>query len=315
ARARGADAVNGPNPFDWSGPWFLLAYLVFGVLVLYLARELLIRQELRNPHAQLSLADDPYRIAFLRGGALEAVKIAAIVLVDRGLLRADGPLLETASADSLRFASHDIERDVLRLYLGRQGHSKELAVQAEMLPSCRAYLETLTQQELLVGPPLLRRRERITWTAHWLLLTVAAVKAVIAISRQHYNLLFLALLLAVFLLMLRGLRNRRSSWSAQRLLTDLRMLFGRLNMRSSRLQAGSNSADMALLAAIFGLGALPPSVYAYVAQLYPVARHHTGSDSSSGSTGDSGGGSSGDGGGSSCGSGCGGCGGGGGCGS
>lgn len=304
--------MNGVNPFDWSGPWFLLAYLIFGVLVYYLARELLIRQELRNPHAQLSLADDPYRIAFLRGGALEAVKIAAIVLVDRGLLRADGPLLETASADSLRFASHDIERDVLRLYLGHQGHSKELAAQAEMLPSCRAYQETLTQQELLVGPPLLRRRARITWPAHWLLLTVAAVKAVIAISRQHYNLLFLALLLAVFLLMLRGLRTQAISWSAQRLLTDLRMLFGRLNLRASRLQAGSSSADMALLAAIFGLGALPLSVYAYVAQLYPVPRHS--SDSSSGSTGDSSSGG-GDGGGDGGGSGCGGCGGGGGCGS
>lgn len=304
--------MNGVNPFDWSGPWFLLAYLIFGLLVYYLARELLIRQELRNPHAQLSLADDPYRIAFLRGGALEAVKIAAIVLVDRGLLRADGPLLETASADSLRFASHDIERDVLRLYLGRQGHSKELAAQADMLPSCRAYQDSLTQQELLVGPPLLRRRERITWPAHYLLLTVAAVKAVIAISRQHYNLLFLALLLAIFLLMLRGLRTQASSWSAQRLLTDLRMLFGRLNQRAARLQAGSSSADMALLAAIFGLGALPLSVYAYVAELYPVPRHS--SDSSSGGTGDSSSGG-GDGGGDGGGSGCGGCGGGGGCGS
>ena len=304
--------MNGYNPFDWSGPSFLLAYLIFGALVYYGVRELLIRMELRNPHAQLSLADDPYRIAFLRGGALEAVKIAAIVLVDRGLLRADGPLLETASADSLRFASHDIERDVLRLYLGRQGHSKELAAQAEMLPSCRAYQETLTQQELLVGPPLLRRRARITWPAHYLLLTVAAVKAVIAISRQHYNLLFLALLLAIFLLMLRGLRTQAISWSAQRLLTDLRMLFGRLNQRASRLQAGSSSADMALLAAIFGLGALPLSVYAYVAQLYPVPRHS--SDSSSGSTGDSSSGG-GDGGGDGGGSGCGGCGGGGGCGS
>ena len=304
--------MNGFNPFDWSGPSFLLAYLIFGALVYYGVRELLIRMELRNPHAQLSLADDPYRIAFLRGGALEAVKIAAIVLVDRGLLRADGPLLETASADSLRFASHDIERDVLRLYLGRQGHSKELAAQAEMLPSCRAYQETLTQQELLVGPPLLRRRARITWPAHYLLLTVAAVKAVIAISRQHYNLLFLALLLAIFLLMLRGLRTQAISWSAQRLLTDLRMLFGRLNQRASRLQAGSSSADMALLAAIFGLGALPLSVYAYVAQLYPVPRHS--SDSSSGSTGDSSSGG-GDGGGDGGGSGCGGCGGGGGCGS
>lgn len=304
--------MNGVNPFDWSGPWFLLAYLIFGLLVYYSVRELLIRQELRNPHAQLSLADDPYRIAFLRGGALEAVKIAAIVLVDRGLLRADGPLLETASADSLRFASHDIERDVLRLYLGRQGHSKELAAQADMLPSCRAYQDSLTQQELLVGPPLLRRRERITWPAHYLLLTVAAVKAVIAISRQHYNLLFLALLLATFLLMLRGLRTQASSWSAQRLLTDLRMLFGRLNQRAARLQAGSSSADMALLAAIFGLGALPLSVYAYVAELYPVPRHS--SDSSSGGTGDSSSGG-GDGGGDGGGSGCGGCGGGGGCGS
>ncbi|MGX9729174.1 TIGR04222 domain-containing membrane protein [Janthinobacterium aestuarii] len=306
--------MTGYNPFDWSGPSFLLAYLIFGALVYYLVRELLIRQELRNPHVQLSLADDPYRIAFLRGGALEAVKIAAIVLVDRGLLRADGPLLETASADSLRFASHNIERDVLRLYLGRQGHSKELAVQADMLPSCRAYQETLTQQELLVGPPLLRRRERITWAAHWLLLTVAGVKAVIAISRQHYNLLFLAALLAIFLLMLRGLRTQATSWSAQRLLTDLRMLFGRLNMRSARLQAGSSSsADMALLAAIFGIGALPLSVYAYVAELYPVPRQNGGGDSSSSSTGDSGDSSSG--GGDGGGSGCGGCGGGGGCGS
>ena len=308
--------MNGANPFDWSGPWFLLAYLVFGLLVYYLARELLIRQELRNPHARLTLADDPYRIAFLRGGALEAVKIAAIVLVDRGLLRAQGPLLETASADSLRFASHDIERDVLRLYLGRQGHSKELVVQADTLPSCRAYQDSLTQQELLLGPPLLRRRERITWVAHYLLLTVAAVKAVIAIGNGHYNLLFLALLLAIFLLKLRGLRKRTASWGAQRLLTDLRMLFGRLNMRASRLQAGSSSGDMALLAAIFGIGALPPSVYAYVAELYPVPRQSTGGDASSGGTGDSGGSSSGgDGGGSSCGSGCGGCGGGGGCGS
>ncbi|MCC7696930.1 TIGR04222 domain-containing membrane protein [Janthinobacterium sp. EB271-G4-7A] len=308
--------MNGFNPFDWSGPWFLLAYLIFGVLVYYLARELLIRQELRNPHAKLSLADDPYRIAFLRGGALEAVKIAAIVLVDRGLLRADGPLLETASADSLRFANHDIERDVLRLYLGRQGHSRELAEQADMLPSCRAYLDSLKWQELLVGPRLLRRRQRITGAARYLLLTVAAVKAVIAISRQHYNLLFLALLLVIFLLMLRGLRTQATSWSAQRLLTDLRMLFGRLNMRSSRLNPGSSSADMALLAAIFGLGALPLSVYAYVAELFPVPRQNTGGDSSSSSSGDSssgGGDGGGDGGGSS--GGCGGCGGGGGCGS
>lgn len=309
--------MTGANPFYWTGPWFLLAYLVFALIVYYGVRELLIRQELRNPHAQLGLADDPYRIAFLRGGAVEAAKIAAIVLVDRGLLRADGPLLETASADSLRFASHDIERDVLRLYLGRQGHSKELAAQAEFFPACQAYVQSLTQQQLLVGAPLLRQREKFTWVAHYLLLTVALVKAIIAVSNGHYNLLFLAIMTAVFLLKLRGLRTSTTSWAAQRLLTDLRMLFGRLNLRSSRLQAGNGSADMALLAAIFGMGALPLSVYAYVAELYPTPRQAYSGDSSSGSSGDSSSGSDGggDSGGSSCGSGCGGCGGGGGCGS
>ncbi len=269
---------------------------------------------MRNPHAQLSLADDPYRIAFLRGGALEAVKIAAIVLVDRGLLRADGPLLETASADSLRFASHDIERDVLRLYLGRQGHSKELAVQADMLPSCRAYQDTLTQQELLVGPPLLRRRERITWAAHYLLLTVAAVKAVIAISRQHYNLLFLALLLAIFLLMLRGLRTQATSWSAQRLLTDLRMLFGRLNHARIAPAGGQQQRRHgpagrhlrhrrpAPVRVRVCRRAVPGAPAKQAATPRPAAR----------ATRASGGG---DGGGDGGGSGCGGCGGGGGCGS
>ncbi len=309
--------MTGANPFYWTGPWFLAFYLVFGLAVYYGVRELLLRQELRNPHAQLTLADDPYRIAFLRGGALEAVKIAAIVLVDRGLLRADGPLLETTSADSLRFASHDIERDVLRLYLGRQGHSKELAVQADAFPSCQAYLKSLTEQELLVGAPLLRRREKFTWVAHYLLLTVALVKAIIAVSTGHYNLLFLAIMTAVFLLKLRGLRTNPTSSAARRLLSDLRMLFSRLNLRSSRLQAGNGSADMALLAAIFGIGALPLAVYPYLLDLYPMARPAYSGDSSSGSSGDSssGGDGGGDSGGSSCGSGCGGCGGGGGCGS
>ena len=309
--------MTGANPFYWTGPWFLAFYLVFGLAVYYGVRELLLRQELRNPHAQLTLADDPYRIAFLRGGALEAVKIAAIVLVDRGLLRADGPLLETTSADSLRFASHDIERDVLRLYLGRQGHSKELAVQADTFPSCNEYRQSLTDQELLVGPPLLRRREKYTWVAHYLLLTVALVKAIIAVSTGHYNLLFLAIMTAVFLPKLRGLRTSPTSSAARRLLSDLLMLFSRLNLRSSRLQAGNGSADMALLAAIFGIGALPLAVYPYLLDLYPMARPAYSGDSSSGSSGDSssGGDGGGDSGGSSCGSGCGGCGGGGGCGS
>lgn len=131
------------------------------------------------------------------------------MLVGRGLLRAQGPLLETASADSLRFASHDIERDVLRLYLGGRATARNWPCRPT--PCLRAApTGQLDAAELLLGPPLLRERERITWVAHYLLLTVA-VKAVI-IGNGHWPAVPGTAAGDIFLLKLRGLRKRAASW-------------------------------------------------------------------------------------------------------
>jgi hypothetical protein len=83
------------------------------------------------------------------------------------------------------------------------------------------------------------------------------------------------------------------------LLADLRRLFARLRERAPRLTPGGASADAALLAAVFGVAALP-TAFAYAQALYPRAASTSSSWSSSC--------------GASCGSSCGGGGGGGGCG-
>ena len=84
-------------------------------------------------------------------------------------------------------------------------------------------------------------------------------------------------------------------------LAALRRLFARLRTRGRSLQAKTGNADAALLAAVFGLGALPAPAFGYARKLYPRP-----------ASGDSGSGACGSSCGSGCGGGCGGCGGGGG---
>lgn len=73
------------NPFDWRGPEFLLFYvaLVLGVtLVAWLFRRAL---EYRPSPPQLGDVD-PYLVAQLRAGTAETVGVAALSLIDRGLI-------------------------------------------------------------------------------------------------------------------------------------------------------------------------------------------------------------------------------------
>jgi uncharacterized protein (TIGR04222 family) len=285
---------------------------VLGYAVCYLVHQRIKRIESENGYELTDMVKDPYQIAFLRGGAVEALQVATIVLIDRGLLRLnDGDnTMETVSADSLRYVRHEIERDVLKLYLKRQGRTFELGNHAESMPSCRAYAALLAEHELLAGPPVRRRRAILVGWAWLVLLGIAAVKAAVAIATGHYNLIFLALLSVCFYFYLRAQRDRPETWSTINLLADLRILFERLSVRCKRLNSGDGSGDLALLAAIFGIGALPFLSYPYVLDLYPVYRPLADSKADGGaSSGGDGAGGGGDGGGGGCG-GCGGCGGG-----
>ena len=76
------------NPFDLRGPQFLLFYACLGVAITALAwwtRRA--RERADIPSRPLS---DYLEIAFLRGGTTEAIRVAVITLLDRGVLAISG---------------------------------------------------------------------------------------------------------------------------------------------------------------------------------------------------------------------------------
>src|SRR5688500_3770156 len=85
------------NPLDLRGPEFLLFYTLFSGLVIALAAAVRRVRESRatsiEPPRKVIFdiegragATHPYMIACLRGGKNELVRVAAVSLVDRGLL-------------------------------------------------------------------------------------------------------------------------------------------------------------------------------------------------------------------------------------
>jgi hypothetical protein len=99
------------------------------------------------------------------------------------------------------------------------------------------------------------------------------------------------------------LLRRRRTGLGDRILADLRTLFAALKARAATLRAAAGDSDAVLLAAVFGLRALPGTQFAAVQQIYRKSMDTAGWAGGGGC-------------GSGCGSGCGGGGGGcGGCGS
>lgn len=287
------------NPFALTGFQFLLFYLLFGIVVWAGLRRWIAHHESEGERLATSYAKDPYYIAFLRGGAREALKIATISLVDRGLLRVDGELLTTKSNDALLSANRPIERAVLSRYLA-PGNAEEILHGAESIPACKEYQQKLIEQELIRGPHSAETRLVPGIIAFACLWTTTAVKTSIALSQGRHNLIFLFILTAIFSLLVLFVLVKRTTARGDALLADLRILFARLKVRASKIAPGGQTNEAALVAAIFGIGVLPNLLFPYVSLLYPDKSSDGGGTScGSSSSSDSGGGSS-------CGGGCGG---------
>ena len=237
---------------------------------------------------------DPYQIAWLRGGTPEAARIAVLALTDRGLLAVNGDnLVNSAPAQS--FVREPIERAILSRCAQPGTPATAVLDDPGVERACAPYQAQLERLQLMPDAVMRARRYRWFAIAAAMLLGIAAIKIDIAIGRGRYNVVFLIILsvIAVFASWL-PVRRRRTSLG-NRMVKDLRRLFGALRQRAASIRPGAMTSDTVLLAAVFGLSALPATGFADLHRVYKKSA------------------SSGGGCGSSCGSGCGG-GGGGGCG-
>ena len=295
------------NHFEFTGPAFLVFYLVFSTLVivaLVVARRM--AESSDAPKIDLS---DPYLIAYLRGGEPEALRVATVALIDKGLLVATGSRIKRADSASPDSVRRPIERELLRKF--RAAHeATSIYKDHGLLATCKPYEQTLRNAGLLPNEEINRARFTRLLLACFLLGSVALVKISIAFSSGRSNVGFLIALTLIAVVVAKKVSFPRLTERGKALIADLRNLYSGLRERTLSPQAGGASIEPMMVAAVFGVGALATANFAFTRELFPRSAQHSGASCASascGSTcGSSGGGSCSGGG---CGGGCGGCGG------
>jgi uncharacterized protein (TIGR04222 family) len=291
------------NPFNFSGPAFLGFLLIFIVVVNIALRMWQLKIEARGPMPKLDMSD-PYRIAYLRGGAAESLKVAAFALIDRGLLSVDNKNdTLTAMPNAEEFVRRPIEKSVLALFRKPTNVTK-LFENAELNSACKQYLHELTEARLLYGGDPQPHRLSSVLVASGAIGGVAGIKLLLAIQRGKSNIMFLLILAAVGIVCVWISMISRRSGLGRRFLEDQRTLFGRLQKQARYIKPGGGSADAVILAALFGLTALPANAFPFVKKLFPQKSNSDGGSGCGSVSSSSDGGSSGCGGGGGCG-GCG----------
>jgi uncharacterized protein (TIGR04222 family) len=293
------------NPFSLYGPQFLLFYVGLLVITLFAVARLRRRDELRDTPYSDTPWNDPYRIAFLRGGKHELVRVVVVSLVDRGLLNVQKDCVQTTSIGRETLPRKRVERDVVEYCLSAR-KPNDLFTGDRFDAAAKEYEDELARMRLLPdGQMKVRRRELFLWAAA-VLLFFSITKIVVAISRGRGNFVFLIILTAIALMLVGKVVFPRLSARGTELLENVRNLFLSLKVRAPQIRPGGASTELVMLVAVYGVGALPREHFLWAHQLFPRATSDSSSSSSS-SCGSSCGSSSCGGGG--CGGGCGGCGG------
>lgn len=293
------------NVLNLPGPSFLLFYVVYATIIIVLVGW----YQRAGEEGRVSLLEssDPYRIAYLRGGGPEAARVATLSLVDRELLTANEAGTLTARRGAAQSVRRPIEAAVLSCFgsgLPATAAAADPAVQA----ACEEYRIQLERGGFLPDDRTRQARRGHFLVTLLLLGGVAGAKIVVALSRGRSNLGFLIILsLAAIFLGHRACFPKQTA-KGKAALAHLKKTFDALRTRAKDIRPGSGAVDLAMLAAVFGFGAIP----AVLADQYPamLMQKSQGSDggwSSCGGGSCSGGSSCGGGG---CGGGCGGCGGG-----
>lgn len=305
------------NPFDLRGPEFLLFYIFFSIVVIALL--VIVRRALESGDAPRVDLADPYLIAYLRRGRDEAIRVAMIALVDRGLLESSGTRLKRVKGKSPVLVRRLLEQLILEKFT-QEAESKEAFSYDPIVSAAEKYGTELQNTGLLPDQATKTGRLVLLMVALLALAGVAWLKVYIAIMRGRTNVAFLIILSILFIIIAISVSRPRLTARGNALLKDLRNLYGDLRARAETISPGGSTIEAAMLAAVFGAAILPASNFAFTRQLFPQLQPSTGtwssfsdgsscSSSSSSCSSSSSSCSSG----SSCGSSCGG-GGGGGCG-
>lgn len=284
------------NPLNFTGPEFLVFYLLLGSAALFCIKKLISNHEMPRNVPKIVL-DDPYEIAILREGEDEALKIATISLISRDLLVISGDELHTKNEEVITHARRDIEKALLNKFLTK---AKLDSIDGDntLHGACFPYRMSLQDLKLVPTPQDYQYRAKWLTVGGLLLGGLAVAKLGVALSRGYTNVEFLVLMAGAFLYFLYKTYHHERTALGDQVIEDLKRLFMGLHARRPWIKASGETNEAALLAAVFGIAALSASNFPFIKSFLPKPSPSSDFDFSCGSSCGGGG----------CGGGCGGCG-------
>lgn len=279
------------NPLDFSGPEFLLTYVV--ALILCLIGAAWLRAGLRNiGPAKPGDALDTWSVAYLAGGSTRVVDagVAALLADDKAQWNASEKRLSVSRPREV----DEFPLDEIARYSAAGARIDELPARIE--PALRRLREPLLRRGLLLNDEQRARIGRLTALPFLLLTGLGVAKFAVGIARERPVLLLgLLILLTAFFAWRRWVKTPESSSAGDELLRGL-------NLKHAHVRRAPRDGDVGLAVALAGTTVLAGTAYAAFHDYRQPPSNSSGSSSDSSSDGgDSGG---------SCSSGCGGCGGG-----
>lgn len=252
--------------------------------------------------------NDPLAIARLRGGPVEALRVATLSLVDAGLVTCQTRRLDIAP-DAV--APTNPVTEAIFLAAERRLEAHTLVTLPSIVTALATIEHPLRREGYLPSLEALAGFRRTGIILMGLLGALAATKVLVALAGGHHRIIFLLMAAAIGLLVLYGIlvyeRDSLITPAGRVRLSQVQALF--FTFRNSNRFSSLSHEERRFTAAAFGGEVLGPKERALWAAFTPPSQStdtSTSSDSSWSS-------SSSDGGSSSCGGGgCGGCGGGGG---
>lgn len=305
------------NPFDLRGPEFLLFYFLFSLVVI-IAIVLFRRRAESGPAPRIDLGD-PYLIAYLRGGEDEALRVAVISLVDRGMLVMDGHLIRRADDVTASMAKCPIEYEALKKFDAPYEEASVFEAASflkdhNLKSALQPYRDKLERAGLMPDANARHARRMRLLLALTGLGVVGAIKIQIGLYLGK-PVTFLVVMMIAAMIIATAISFPRLTARGEATLKDVTSLYAGLKTQVNSISPGSGAAELAMFAAVFGVGALAATPFAYAEDYFRQNRIAS-SGSSCGSSGSSCGSSdsssscgSSDGGSGCGGGGCGGCGG------
>jgi uncharacterized protein (TIGR04222 family) len=230
------------NPFDLRGPEFLVFYLALGLATLAIVWFL--RRTNESDSTVSPILNDYLEIAYLRGGANEALRVATMNLINRGLIdiKTDDRL-HTLDPKAHVLVSKDSERGILEKFTVAQAATQifsDKTLRRTVTDECQP---TLARMGLVPDASRQAARAVLLFAGACLLTAVAGIKILVALSRGRSNIAFLIIAAAVFCVLLYKATSPLRTPTGNALLADLRTLFAGLRERGGSLVQGVDTQD------------------------------------------------------------------------